>query len=106
MIEFYEKHKDDKDLFEIIALHSTNDVKTFEELDSKLTPKIREAWKGKDLPFPVLLDGTHQTLDNYGISIFPTTILIDPEGKLSGYGNEKILEKKIEDLRRTKRGTK
>ena len=84
MIKFYEKHANLKDKFEIIAFHDGS-VKTFEELDEKLEEKgtIEKRWDGKQLPFPVLLDSTAETVKKtYGISAFPTTVLINPEGEL------------------------
>jgi hypothetical protein len=55
-------------------------------------------WRGRDLPFPILLDATGQTLKDYGIRAFPTTLLIDPEGKLVGEAGEKELEEKLPPL--------
>ena len=91
LIEYYGKHKSDQ--FEVIAFHDAR-VKDFAELDQKLADKkIREQyWGGKDLPFPVLLDASGETIRQYGVQAFPTTILIDPEGRLVGRGSEKLLE--------------
>jgi hypothetical protein len=83
LIALYEDHADQRDKFEIIAVHD-NSVKSFAELDAKL-PKIKERyWQGKDLPFPVLLDVNGETEKLYGIAYHPTGLLIDPEGKLVG----------------------
>jgi AhpC/TSA family len=83
LIALYEDHADQRDKFEIIAVHDKS-VKSFAELDEKL-PKIKERyWQGKDLPFPVLLDATGETGKLYGIAHYPTGLLIDPEGKLVG----------------------
>lgn len=85
----YDKHKDDRDKFEIVAFHDAS-AKTFEELDKKLEKIIEQRWKGKTLPFPVVLDATGKTVKDYGVSAFPTVLLIDPEGKLvkGGPGGE------------------
>src|SRR5438105_2441369 len=55
-------------------------------------------WNGKDLPFPILLDATGETIKTYEIRKFPTTILIDPEGKLVGEAGEPQLEEKLPPL--------
>ncbi len=85
---FYEKHKDKRDKFEVFAFHDPA-AKTFEELDKRL-PGLREKyWKGKPLPFPILLDSTGETINGWGIRAFPTTVLIDPQGnlvRLKGHG--------------------
>src|SRR5688572_30030557 len=83
MIDFYEQHKSDK--FEFIAFHDGS-VKSFAELDPKMDKLVAEHWKGRALPFPILLDASGETIKKYGVSSFPTQILIDPEGKLVGEG--------------------
>ena len=87
MIDFYEEHAEHRDQFEILALHDGT-VKDFDEMDAKLEETKNSLWGGRDLPFPVLLDapkGDHGvTTETFGIRSFPTTILIDPEGKLVG----------------------
>ncbi len=81
LAEFYEKNKSDK--FEILAFHD-NSVRSLAELDEKLKPVKKRFWNGRELPFPVLFDGTDSTLTRYRIRAFPTMILIDPEGRLVG----------------------
>lgn len=84
----YELLHDD---FSIIAFHDAK-VKNFEELDEKLEGIIEEHWGGRELPFPILLDATGQTLRDYDIHTFPTLLLIDPDGKLVKGRAEKMLE--------------
>ncbi len=93
----YEKYATIQDKFEVLAFHDAT-VKTFEELDEKLEPIIKERWDGKALPFPILLDPTRATLKAFGISAYPTNILIDPEGKIVKGNAEKNLEKRLEEL--------
>jgi hypothetical protein len=94
LIDFYEEHKDHRDKFEIIAFHDST-AKDFGELDKHL-PDLREKfWRGRDLPFPILLDSTGKTIKTYDIHAFPTTLLIDPDGKLVGHASEEDLEKKL-----------
>jgi hypothetical protein len=97
LIDLYEAHKKNRDKFEILAFHDGT-VKDFADLDKKMeTPKAKY-WGGRDLPFPILLDATGQTIKDYGIHAFPTTLLIDPEGKLVGQAREEDLEEKLPPL--------
>ena len=93
LAEFYEKQKSDR--FEIPAFHDAS-VKDFAELDEHLADVKEKRWKGHDLPFPILLDASGATMKQYGIHAFPTTILIDPEGRLVGEGTESDLAKALE----------
>jgi hypothetical protein len=94
LIRFYEEHRDHRDKFEILAFHDAS-AKSFEELDPKLVPLQQTYWQGKPLPFPILLDSTGRTIEEYGIHAFPTVILIDPEGRLVKGGGEAMLESKL-----------
>jgi len=96
-MDLYESHKDHRDKFEILAFHD-NSAKDFDELDKKCDQPRKLYWQGKNLPFPILLDSTGQTLKTYEIRAFPTTILIDPEGKLVGEASEEQLEAKLPAL--------
>jgi len=97
LIALYEDHANDRDKFEVIAIHDKS-VKSLAELDTKL-PKLKERfWQGKDLPFPVLLDATGKTEELYGIHSYPTGLLIDPDGKLVGAATPADLEAKLPPL--------
>jgi hypothetical protein len=85
------------DKFEILAIHD-NAVKSFAELDKKLVPIRKNYWQGKDLPFPILLDGNNATHKMYGVRSWPTGLLIDPEGKLAGESHISTLEAKLSPL--------
>jgi cytochrome c-type biogenesis protein len=80
LIDFYEQYGDDE-RFEILAFHDGS-VKDFAELDEKTAGAKEKYWSGRDLPFPVLLDASGDTIEQYGIHAFPTMILVDPDGKL------------------------
>ena len=80
LIDFYEQHGGDE-RFEILAFHDGT-AKTFEELDEKTAKAKERFWDGRDLPFPVLLDASGATIEQFGIKAFPTMILVDPEGRL------------------------
>lgn len=96
LIDFHEKEKSDR--FEILAFHDAS-VKSFAELDEKLAEIKKKHWKGRDLPFPILLDASGDTVKQFGIHAFPTTILIDPEGRLVGEASEVELKLALEKER-------
>ncbi len=87
LIKIYKGLEKVSDKFEIIAFHDPR-AKNFKELDQKLEPIISNKWGGKPLPFPILLDSTGTTIERFGITMFPTSILIDPEGKVFPGGDE------------------
>jgi hypothetical protein len=97
LIAFYEDHAAHRDKFEILAIHD-DAVKSFRDLDTKLARIKKEKWQGKDLPFPILLDGKKKTHTIYGIRSWPTGLLIDPEGKLIGEADISMLEEKLPAL--------
>lgn len=78
-----------------MAFHDATS-KTFEELDGKMAPLVEKLWKGKALPFPILLDTTGKTLKEWNIRAFPTVVLIDPEGKIVKGGGLEALKKALE----------
>jgi thiol-disulfide isomerase/thioredoxin len=96
LLELHEKFND-KGLA-IIGVHLDMDgeVDTAAKLDEKLVDIRKRLWNGRDLPFPVALasgkrvdDGQGDQLrggpaSQYGIMSYPTTVLIDPEGKVIG----------------------
>jgi len=98
LIDLYEDHLKERDKFEIIAFHDGT-VKDFAEMDAKTELTKQSLWRGRELPFPVLLDaqkGTHgATVEAFEIHSFPTTILIDPQGKLVGEIDPHTLEEKL-----------
>jgi hypothetical protein len=93
-MKFYEEHAADRGRFEILAFHDA-EAKTFAELDPKLADLKADAWGGKDLPFPILLDASGKTIRDFDVHSFPTTILIDPEGNLVKHGGEEMLAVKL-----------
>jgi hypothetical protein len=97
LIALYEDHAEHRDKFEVFAIHDES-VKSFDELDKKLTSIRKQYWQGKDLPFPVLLDAAEKTEKLYGIRAWPTGLLIDPSGKLVGEAGVSELEAKLPRL--------
>ena len=91
---FYEKYEAHRDKFEILAFHSAS-AKTFEELDPKMKGIIAKQWKGRNLPFPVLLDATGESLRRFSIKALGTHVLIDPSGKVVKGNGLKTLEDRL-----------
>ena len=91
LVRFFDEHQVDKDRFAILAFHDAS-AKNFAELDTKLEPIVTKRWNGRALPFPILLDATGETIKTWGINAFPTTVLIDPQGRLVGEADEADLE--------------
>lgn len=82
LARFYRERREDHDRFEVVAVHH-RDADTLEELDEKLEPIQEKYWENQPLPFPIIVDATDETVEAYGISAFPTAVVIDPEGKVS-----------------------
>jgi hypothetical protein len=95
---FYEAHRSRRDRFEVLAfcLDVEGALKNIADLDRALEPVVRNAWGGKPLPFPVLLDNTFRTAESFGLSSIGDTLLIDPNGNLVE-GDEKTLAEKIRE---------
>ncbi|MDH3591523.1 MAG: redoxin domain-containing protein, partial [Planctomycetota bacterium] len=97
MMALHEKYEALRDRFVVLAFHDAT-VKNFAELDEKLEPIRKKRWGGKALPFPILLDPTRATIKAFGISAYPTNMLIDPAGRVVKGNAEKNLEQKLEEL--------
>ena len=93
MMQIWDEHPEDRDKFVILAFHDKQ-AADFAELDKKLAPVVRDTWGGRELPFPILLDSTGKTVEAYGIKSWPTTILINPDGKVVE-GEEEVLRQAL-----------
>jgi tetratricopeptide (TPR) repeat protein len=51
--------------------------------DSEDTEEIKKIIKKKKIAFPVLIDTGRKVYGSYGIRVYPTTVIIDREGKLN-----------------------
>ncbi|HTU92745.1 MAG TPA: redoxin family protein [Gemmataceae bacterium] len=110
LIELHEKFAD-KGLA-IIGVHLDIDgeVDTAAKYDDKIAPIKKKLWKDKSLPFPVALtsgkrieSGDNQSIRGraaaqYGILGYPTTILIDREGKVVGKFNASDAKKAVAEV--------
>ena len=93
----------------IVGVHVDGDgeVDTGVKLDEKIAGYKKDVWKGKDLPFPVALTSGKRDGESgergglaakYGICGYPSTILIDREGKVVGKFNAHEAKAAIEQM--------
>ena len=95
LARFYEEHGNQRKHFEIVAFCCHPETDDVDELYDRLRAAVERVWKGKRLPFPLLLDSERKTQQSYGISMFPTTVLVDPQGRLVEGGSLEMLGKKL-----------
>ena len=96
---FYEEHAADRDRFEILAICNTEkeEARTIKDFDVLAAPIVKNVWSGKQLPFPVLVDGEGRTFGVYGIQQYPTVLLIDPQGHLVKDGDMAMLADRLKE---------
>ncbi len=92
LFEFYDKYANQRDKFEVVGvcIDFTGKLTTLGELDESLQPIVDKVWKGKRIPFPIVLDNTFKTWERYGIPGLGTSVLIDPAGNLVQGGTEEL----------------
>ena len=96
----------------VIGVHDDS-VESIADMDKKLEKVREKIWMGHDIPYPVALDGSGPTAIEgtsdtvrgattaaYGITAFPTAVLIDPSGKILGRFHAPSLDEKIAGLER------
>ena len=94
----------------VIGIHD-NSLESIDELDEKLATAREKIWMGRDLNFPVALDGGGRTriagtdkkvpgatTAAYGVTMFPTTVLIGRDGEVIGEFHAPSLDDKIAKL--------
>jgi AhpC/TSA family protein len=100
LAEFYGSHRARRDQFEIVSVcYAGPEVKTMAALDRELKPIVAGVWHGKTLPFPIVLDNTLTTAENFGVERMRCTLLIDPQGRLIP-GDETTLAGKLTEPKR------
>ncbi|MBC8138368.1 MAG: TlpA family protein disulfide reductase [Fibrella sp.] len=93
-VAFYDSHPEWRDRYQILAFHCV-DAASIAELTPRLRSLETNIWKGRALPFPILLDVTETTIKEWGITIYPTDVLIDPEGNVVRGGSLELLQEKL-----------
>jgi hypothetical protein len=107
LIRLHERYRALRDRFAIVAIHNS-EVSTLAELDRRTATARARYWGGKPLPFPLLLDDDSLTYTDYGVSMYPTFMLVDPSGKVVERGDPERLEAELKKLeaRRTDGGSR
>jgi len=84
LVAFCAENRDSQDRFVVLGVHENGvpEMITVEDLRQKIASLRNEKWGGKSLPFTILLDQTGETVKAWGISGYPTTAIIDPDGRL------------------------
>src|SRR5688572_25822380 len=77
----WDEFEDRRGEFLILAFHEAK-TGSLAALDQELRAVKAQHWNGRDLPFPVLVDGSGETERRYGIRAYATTLAISPEGLL------------------------
>ncbi len=84
LFDLHDKYKDNGVVFVGVHLDFGGQAPTVERLDAKLTGTRAKLWAGRDVPFPVALYGNKGSgpADLYGITGYPTTVVIDKTGRV------------------------
>jgi RNA polymerase sigma factor (sigma-70 family) len=109
LIELHDRYSDKGLAIIGIHLDESGAVDTAARLDEKIAAFKQKYWKGKDLPFPVaLICGKRREVGGtkvlagaagqYGVVHFPTTVLIDRDGKIVGEFQARDVRSAIEQL--------
>ncbi len=93
MMEFYERNAKSRERFEVIGLciDISGEIDDMSKLDKALSGVETQVWKGKKIPFPIVLDNTFNTWERYGIPGLGTVVLVDPDGRIVE-GDESTLQ--------------
>jgi len=93
MMDFYERNAKSRERFEVIGvcIDFTGEIDRMSELEKALSSVETHVWKGKKIPFPIVLDNTFNTWERYGIPGLGTVVLVDPDGRIVE-GDESTLQ--------------
>jgi hypothetical protein len=79
----------------VTVCNAEPEIKTMADLDRKLEPVVKAVWH-QPLPFPVVLDNTLNTMENFGVA--GEKFLFDPAGRLVR-GDETTLAEKLKSTK-------
>lgn len=99
LMAFYDAHETQRDQFEIVSVCIDPELTSVDNLEREWKNVIQNVWK-RQLPFPLVIDNTLKTIENYGEGARLGTgmLLIDPEGILVE-GDLKTLGEKLAQLK-------
>jgi thiol-disulfide isomerase/thioredoxin len=93
----YHRHAALRHQFEVLAMHSP-DGESLAGVKTELDRIVAGPWKGQRPAFPLIFDRTGATHKRYGIEMYPTTLLIDPQGKLVGLTSPEDMERRLKAM--------
>jgi WD40 repeat protein len=104
LFKFSKRHAEDRDRFEIITVH--HNIPEQKLSPEAALPELVKRWQntkdleGDEFPYPIVNDETNQTTEAYGINAYPTTVFIDPDGRVANvngiWGLSEILKGRVE----------
>jgi thiol-disulfide isomerase/thioredoxin len=86
----------------VLGIHEI-EAATVADVEAKLPEIERQNWGGRELPFGWVVDADRSIADTFGVRGYPTTILIDPEGRVVGERYGESLSQAIAALEPTSR---
>ena len=111
LIKLHEKYADRVVLIGVHVGLEGDGIDTVAKLDAKLAPIRKEIWNGSDLPFPVVMVSARETAVSdsestvrsqaavdYGVRLYPSMVVISPEGNVLGWFDEAEHVKLFETL--------
>ena len=81
LMRYVESNAAARDNLVILAFHDPS-IGSLAMLDEHLPGLQDKHWKSRPLPFPILLDETGQTVKDWGIWGYPTSVVIDQKGEV------------------------
>ena len=83
--EIYEEYNENKDDVIILGIANPKTSNSAYSQDNKTIEEIKEFLIQNNLTYPVVFDETGEIFDKYFIQAFPTTFMINKDGKIYGY---------------------
>jgi thiol-disulfide isomerase/thioredoxin len=94
LFKFYNENAANRSRFEIIGVHSP-EAKNLGNIKSALDALVKGKWKGQKPPYPLAFDSSGETHKKWGISAYPTKVLVGADGKIIGDGTLEALAEAI-----------
>lgn len=83
--QIYEEYKENSEDVIILGIANPKSTEYSYSQDTKNEEEIKEFLKQNNLSYPVVFDKSGEILEKYRIQAFPTTFMIDKDGRIYGY---------------------